>query len=420
VPVHHAPSELLLELGAVEAGVCGTFGGSGVLGCGDGLDVGEGGCRFFFALEADGLGGEAVPGGLAAARGMIDAADFRQYVGEGPVFGGLFAASDDLDGHFGEVAAPGGRAMLIAYDAEMFALAGEFEDGEEEVFTLSAVDPTGAEDQVAGTRGGEGLFAGEFAGSVDADRGRGVGLHVRCSAGAAEDVVGGEVNDTGSDRAGLFADGPGGFGVDGVGEVGLALGFVDCSVGAGVDDPSGLDGANGLANGLRVGEVHGGACGGDDFAQVGEETQEFAADLSGRSGEEDGGCSYFGGAHRMCAFPLSMVFQAGDDVVMNGALESLASGLPIIRHAVPASFRRVCTIHGGEFAEESVLGVIFLLDSPIGSEDNTSGAEFRTCHQADGTCHELFLTPISHLPFPQLGPLGQHFHNSLASRRLGA
>ncbi len=104
---------------------------------------------------------------------------------------------------------------------------------------------------MAGAGGGEGFFASEFGRSVDADGSGRVGFCVGRGAGAAEDVVSGEVDDASADVAGLFADGMDGFGVDGVGEGGLAFGFVDCSVGTGVDDPSRLDVADGVANGLR-------------------------------------------------------------------------------------------------------------------------------------------------------------------------
>ena len=286
-PVHHAPTELLLELGAVEAGVGGAFGWGGVLGCCDGFGMRKRCCCVFFALDADGFSGEVVPGGFTSARGVIDTADSRQDLGEGSGCGGLLATTYDLKGHLGEIAAPCGCTVLVAYDAEVVALAGQLEDGEEEVFACGSVDPGGTEDEVAGSGGGEGFFAGEFGGAVDADGSGGVCFDVGRGAGATEDVVSREVDDASADVAGLFADSMDGFGVDGVGEGGLAFGFVDCSVGAGVDDPSWLHGADGVTDGRGVGKVHDGARWGDDIAQLGQEAQKFATDLSGCAGEED-------------------------------------------------------------------------------------------------------------------------------------
>ncbi len=62
--------------------------------------------------------------------------------------------------------AAGGGSVLVGYDFERFvgegALAGEAEDGEEEVLAGGGVDPGGAEDDVGGSGGGEGLFAGSL------------------------------------------------------------------------------------------------------------------------------------------------------------------------------------------------------------------------------------------------------------------
>src|SRR4051794_27143485 len=174
-PVHQDDAELMVEFGAVEAGVRRSWGGGGVLGRGDGDDVGQGSIRVVAFEEADGFFGEAVPGGFAYAGGVIDAREAGQGGGEGLAGGGKLASLHDAKGEDGEVAAPGGGSVLVGYDAEVFALTGEFENGEEEVLSRGAVDPGGSEDEVGGPGFGEGLFSGELAGAVDAGRVRGIG-----------------------------------------------------------------------------------------------------------------------------------------------------------------------------------------------------------------------------------------------------
>src|SRR5580698_580706 len=132
----------------------------------------------------------------------------------------------------------------------MFAFAGELQDGQEEVLSGCSVDPAGAKDQVNCAGLGQGLLSGELACAVDADWVGGIGLDVGFGAGAVEDVVGGEVDYARADGGGFFADGADRVAVDGVGEVGLALGFIDGGVGCGIYDPSGAEGADGFADGL--------------------------------------------------------------------------------------------------------------------------------------------------------------------------
>jgi hypothetical protein len=58
-----------------------------------------------------------VPGGFSAAGGVVETADFRQDIAQRPGCSGLLSTADDLKGHLGKVAAPGGCAVLVAYDA---------------------------------------------------------------------------------------------------------------------------------------------------------------------------------------------------------------------------------------------------------------------------------------------------------------
>ena len=200
------------------------------------------------------MGGEAVPGRFALGGGMVEA-------GFGRVRG------DDCGGELGEVAGPGGGSVLVGDDFELGAFGGEFEDGEEEVFAGGSVDPGGTEDDVGGSGGGEGLLAGEFGGSVDAEGVGRVGFEVGRGFGAVEDVVGGEVEDCGADLGGFLAEDAGGFGVDGGGYLGLGFGFVDGGVGGWVDDPAGVGCADVGADGGLGGEVEVGAGGGEGFRE---------------------------------------------------------------------------------------------------------------------------------------------------------
>jgi hypothetical protein len=179
--------------------------------------------------------------------------------------------------------------VLVADDAEVGALAGELEDGADEVLAGGAVDPASAEDEVRDAGGGDGELAGELAAAVDIEGVGGVGLDVGRGFGAVEDVVGGEVYEDGAEGFGFGGEDFRCGGVEGEGEVGFGLGLVDGGVGGGVDDPAGLDLVDDFADGCGIGEVELGAGGREELAEGREGAGEGLADLAGDAGDEDAG-----------------------------------------------------------------------------------------------------------------------------------
>ena len=143
---------LLARWVAVEARVRGALGGSGVLGGGNGQHDGVGRFGVQLAGLPDALRREAVPGRFASCGGMINAAESAE----------VGVLGEDVQGERGKVASGGGGAVLVGNDLHLGPLAGEAQDGEEEVLTGCAVDPGGAEDNVRSSGSFEGLFAGQF------------------------------------------------------------------------------------------------------------------------------------------------------------------------------------------------------------------------------------------------------------------
>jgi hypothetical protein len=115
------------------------------------------------------------------------------------------------------------------------------------------------------------VFAGELGAAVGAAGCGVVVLAVGPVEVAAEDVVGGDMNEPRVLVGCCFGEVPGGYGVDGVGGVLVGLGGVDGGVGGAVDDDVGLRVGDGAAYGVGVCDVEViAADGGDVFAGRGE------------------------------------------------------------------------------------------------------------------------------------------------------
>ena len=96
----------------------------------------------------------------------------------------------------------------------------------------------------------------------------------------------------GTQGGGFTGEDAGGQGVEGAGEVGLALGLVHGGVGGGIDDEVGGHGAHGGGEAFRVGKVAGEARGavvikGNELAQGGEAALQLPAHLAVLAEEED-------------------------------------------------------------------------------------------------------------------------------------
>ncbi len=223
-----------LEFAAVQPGVGRARGGQRVIRRGDGLHL------FGRAAQRQAAGGSAgddelrvaVPTGAALRGEVVEAAGLLCQSGVGA------QAVQHQRGDVGQELGAGGGAELVGDHPQAVALRGEFEHGLGEVAPARGVHPGSAQNEMAATAGGDGLFARELAAAVGALRVGGVGLGVAAGRrfGAVEHVVGGVVN-----QHGVVFRGPGGeharrCGVDALGQFRVGLGFVDGGVGGGVDD----------------------------------------------------------------------------------------------------------------------------------------------------------------------------------------
>ena len=240
-----------------------------VLAAGDGDNAGEALLRLGEPGEANDLFREAEPGSFSGVGGMVDTAVGGDGLGERRAVAGgsLQAAVDRVRGEAGEVLGPGGRAVLVGDDADLFALAGEAKDGEQEVFAARAVNPAGAEDHVRCAGGGQGLLAGKLGGAVDAKRAGGGIFDPGLGAVAREDVVGGKMQHGDAEASGFLPENFGRDGVDGVCLLGLAFRLVDRGVGRRIDDQARGEIADELPKGVGVAEVKVVAGGGDHVAE---------------------------------------------------------------------------------------------------------------------------------------------------------
>ena len=128
---------------------------------------------------------------------------------------------------------------MVGDDAQAVAIGRQLEHGLGEVATMRTDDPAGSQDQVAlvGVRQSE--FAVALGKAVNALRVGGIVFSIGALLGAVEDIVGGVVDDEGSELGGLLAKNARRDGVDRGSALLIALRLVDRSIGSGVDDESG-------------------------------------------------------------------------------------------------------------------------------------------------------------------------------------
>src|SRR4029450_8120227 len=154
-----------------------------------------------------GGGGGPDPVGVLAGAGQDGAGQLvpgaRALVGEvvGAVLAGALEGADAV----GQVGRVGRAAHLVVDHPEGVALAGQAQDGGDEVAAPDPVHPGGPDHVGAVPDLAHGLLAGQLGPAVDAGRGRLVVLAVAVGppvgGGAVEHVVGGQVDQLGVDLA---------------------------------------------------------------------------------------------------------------------------------------------------------------------------------------------------------------------------
>ena len=131
--------------------------------------------------------GKAMPGGVAAAGGMEDAAEavlppIRQPIGDGEDGGG-------------EVGGGGRTAALVGDHAQPAGFARGIEHGQHEILAGRRIDPGGAQHDGMGARCKHRLLAGQLARAIDAHGTGRVGLDIGRALQPVEDIVGGDVDE---------------------------------------------------------------------------------------------------------------------------------------------------------------------------------------------------------------------------------
>jgi hypothetical protein len=185
-----------------------------------------------------------------------------------------------------------GRTDLIGDHLELIAFARQAQHGARKVVAARGVHPTGAKNQVFGAGGGDRLFAGELALTVDAQRRGGVAFLPGLLAAACEYVVGRVVHQPGAEAAGFLGEHAGSQGVERSRQFGFRLGLVDRRVGGGIDDHVRCDRAHA---GCQAGEVSEAAAQfaiafviqGDHGSERSQAALQLPADLSALAEEQD-------------------------------------------------------------------------------------------------------------------------------------
>jgi len=167
----------------------------------------------------------------------------------------------------GQGARPGGAADLVIHDAQGFLFPRPFQNFGDEAGPAEGVDPTGAEDQVNAANILDRSFSSKFGLTVDVEGVGFVFFGVGFALGAVEDIIGGIMDQSAVEPFGFLSEDAWASAVDGHGQVGLALRFVDVCIGGGVDDQVGLVFAYHTSDGVRVCHVNCREVQSDQFAE---------------------------------------------------------------------------------------------------------------------------------------------------------
>ena len=147
---------------------------------------------------ANDVAGVVTPVGLAAGDAMVGA------VGKAILVAALLA--NKVGGEVGQQGSGSRGTPLVGDDTQAVAIGGQLEHGLGEVAAMRADHPAGAQDQVARVGGLQGQFAVALGQAVDALRVGGIVFDVGALLGAVEDVVGGVVDDEGTEPGGFLAE----------------------------------------------------------------------------------------------------------------------------------------------------------------------------------------------------------------------
>jgi len=157
------------------------------------------------------------------------------------VVGAGFGSASEHQGHgvgadVGDQLGAGGGAALVIDHAQALALLRQAQHGFGEVGAAGGIDPAGAKDQVPTPGGEDRPLPRQLAVAIDVERAGRAALGPRQVAAAVEHVVGAVVHQPSPALVRQLRQQARCVGVDALRQRRLALGFVDCGVGGGVDD----------------------------------------------------------------------------------------------------------------------------------------------------------------------------------------
>jgi len=135
-------------------------------------------------------------------------------------------ALDKLRRGVGDGAGPCGRADLVVHDVQAVAFLQQTLNGQQEVFAVLRIHPTGTQNQVRAADSGNCLFASQFATPVNAQWVEGVSFVVRSGFTAVKHVIGGVVDQRCAQFRSGFSQDAGCCGVDCKRQFWLAFGLV--------------------------------------------------------------------------------------------------------------------------------------------------------------------------------------------------
>ena len=284
-PVPHFIADGAAEHPVIEGAPLGAVGAFGVLGLI--LLAGAGGHGGVHAGQTDDLGGKIIPRADALAGAVVEA---------------VFVGHAELQNFVGQIDGVGRVAALVVDDLQLAELLARVHDGLDEILAVVAVEPRGAHNEVAVAELLDVLLAHELGGAVGADGAGDGGLILRDAAvlAAGENVVGGDMDQTGPGLGGSLREVAGAEGVGLEGSVVVHLAAVHIGVGGAVDDDIRALAADEVVHHLVVGDVQfrqvhrddGGALqlfgdGADLTAALAELLDDLGAQLALAAGNDD-------------------------------------------------------------------------------------------------------------------------------------
>ena len=177
--------------------------------------------------------------------------------------------------------------MLVGDDTQMIAFLRQALDREQEILAARAIDPARAQYQVCDAGRLHGLFAGQFAAAVDAQRIGDIVFSVSAGLCAVEHVIGRIVDHGRAEPRCFLRHHARCFAVDAHGQFRLLFGLVDGRVSGRIDDHGRFQGTDHIADLVKVAQIHGAAVKRDDVAKALQAAREFIADLAAGAGEQD-------------------------------------------------------------------------------------------------------------------------------------